>query len=926
VPTLLEKIKENARARLALPPNRPPVVELAKFKNFLKVESHRLKILHRGGGEGRHICHGRATVVDQLMLYLFEAIKASNPILTQKPLPPLALVAIGGYGRRELNPHSDIDIMFLHNGDVSPRGRHRESMSALVEGMLLTLYDVGLKVGHSVRSVTDCVVVANGDMQSKTSLIEARLILGDEPLFQKMEFVVEEKCVKDQADEYIAARLKDQAERRAKYGDSACMLEPNIKNGCGGLRDYQNLLWMAHFKYHVHSLEELEKREWITELERTQLDAAYGFLLRARNELHYHTGRSVDVLLKAVQPSVATNLGYGDRSPVKRIEKFMREIYTHMRHVYLITRTLEARLAFQQKPKPRRSLRDFFRPRPLPVVEMVDGFQIADGELRAISPRVFHDQPRRLMRAFLHVQQRRLALNPDLAQMIRRQLDLADGDFAKDTHVRETFLEILSQRGNVAPILRAMHEVGLLGRFMPEFGLLTCLVQHEFFHRYTADEHTLVCVEMLDAIWAAQKAPFNRYTEILQKVERPFVLYLALLVHDSGKARHSRAHTVDSTRYALRAAKRLQLDAPATNSLKLLVENHLALIQISQKRDLEDPLVARRFAKEIQTVDNLNMLLLHTFADTLGTRSDLWTDFKESLVWTLYEKTKQELQGKAVAGGRTEEKHKDSLAQATLNLLNKPFPEEEFKAHFSTMPTGYFQVNAAADIWVDLQLAHQFMQFQVAEGDHALDPAVAWGNVPDRGYATVRICTWDRPGLFSQIAASLTAADLNILSARIFSRPDGVIFDSFQVRDTKSGTMPGREAREKFESVLTEVLTGPFDRAAFLIARQKAARPLRYPDDEPLPTTIHFDNGASEAFTIIDVTTADRPGLLYTLSRTLSEVHLDIASSKISTEMGVAFDSFYARAIAGGKITDPATLAAVEKRLQTAIQKLDVAG
>lgn len=923
----MEKIKANAKARLAPPPNRPPALELARFKNFLKVETHRLKILHRGGAEGHPICHGRAAVIDQLIIYLFEAIKASNPVVAKATLPPLALVAIGGYGRQELNPHSDIDIMFLHEGDVTPRGRNREGMSALVEGMLLMLYDVGLKVGHSVRSVSDCVYVANSDMQSKTSLIEARLIFGDDKLFQKMQYMVEEKCVKEFTEEYIAARLKDQAERRAKYGDSACMLEPNIKNGCGGLRDYQNLLWMAHFKYHVHSLEELEKREWITATEREHLNNAYSFLLRARNELHYHTGRSVDVLLKAVQPSVATNLGYGDRSPVKRIEKFMRELYTHMRHVYLITRTLEARLAFQHKPKPKRTLRDFFRrSRPMPVSEVLDGFQITEGELRALSPRIFHDQPRRLMRAFLHMQQRRLVLNPDLAQMISRQLNLVDGEFTKDPHVRETFLEILSQRGNVARILRAMHEVGLLGRFLPEFGHMTCLVQHEFFHRYTADEHTLVCLEMLDNIWAAKKPPFDRYTEIFQKVERPFVLYLALLLHDSGKATHTRAHTVDSTRYALRAAKRLQLDAPATNSLHILVENHLALIQISQKRDLEDPSVARRFAKEIQTENNLSMLLLHTFADTLGTRSDLWTTFKESLVWALYEKTHQELQGKEAMAGKPGVKHKDQLSQAVQKLLTKPLSEDEFEVHFATMPPRYFLVNSAPEIQVDLQLAHQFMQYQIGDGDHALDPTVAWSLMQDRGYATVRICTWDRPGLFSHIAGSLTAADLNILGARIFSRPDGIIFDSFQVQDAKTGALPTKEAREKFEKILTEVLTGPFNLAGFLVARQKASRPLRYPEDEPLSTRIHFDNSASEESTIIDVTTTDRPGLLFALSHTLREIQLDVISSKISTEMGVAFDSFYVHGLTGGKITDAAQLTAIEKRLQAAILKLDNVG
>jgi len=297
-----------------------------------------------------------------------------------------------------------------------------------------------------------------GSPASKTSLIEARLIVGDDDLFKKFQKALISKCVEGHEEEYINLRLEDQAERRTKFGNSACMQEPNIKNGCGGLRDFQNLLWMAFFKYRTRSLAELQKRELISESEGKQLEAAYNFLLQVRNDLHYHVNRPADVLSKSIQPTIAHNLGYSDRSPVKRLEAFMGDLYSHMRNIYLITRTLEQRLALL--PHPERRLPSFGellrQGRHRFQQQLVDGFKCIDGEICPVSGRVFRDQPRRLMRVFLYAQQRGQKLQAHLAQMIRNQLSLVDRAFLRDQHVRETFLEILNQRGNVAPILRAM--------------------------------------------------------------------------------------------------------------------------------------------------------------------------------------------------------------------------------------------------------------------------------------------------------------------------------------------------------------------------------------------------------------------------------------------------------------------------------------
>jgi [protein-PII] uridylyltransferase len=297
--------------------------------------------------------------MDVLLRYIVEAIQKNIP--PDKNSANWALVAIGGYGRGELNPHSDIDFMFLHDGSLVSRGKPVTYLKELTDGVLYTLWDIGLKIGHSTRSIGDCVSVANGDMQSKTSLIEARLITGNKNLFKGLQRLVWDSCVRGFEEAYIAARLEDQEERRTKFGNSAAMQEPNIKNGCGGLRDYQNLLWMTFFKYRIGSLTELEAREQISSTERKQLEAAYDFLLRVRNELHYNVDRPVDVLSKSLQPTVAYHLGYTDRSPVIRLEMFMRDFYTHTRNIYLITRTLEQRLALMKKPKRLPSFRNLIK-------------------------------------------------------------------------------------------------------------------------------------------------------------------------------------------------------------------------------------------------------------------------------------------------------------------------------------------------------------------------------------------------------------------------------------------------------------------------------------------------------------------------------------------------------------------------------------
>jgi [protein-PII] uridylyltransferase len=923
VQDLLKKIEADAKARLPLPPNAGTAEKLARYKGFLKVATHRLKLLHRAGKSGRDICQGRAAMLDALLRHLWETARSSLSAQAQKEFPPLALVAIGGYGRAELNPHSDIDFMFLHDGQVAA-GKPLPYLSKLIDGVLYPLWDIGLKVGHAVRSIDDCVNVANADMQSKTSLIEARFITGEEALFAKFQKTLVNKCVTGYEEKYIAQRLEDQAARREKFGNSACMQEPNIKNGCGGLRDFQNLLWMAFFKYRARSLRELEQQNFVGEAERRQLEAAYDFLLRARTELHYHVNRPLDVLGKNLQPAVALNLGYSDRSPSKRIEKFMRDLYTHMRNIFLVTRTLEQRLALLPGPPSRLSLRAWL-PQRRREPEIVDGFKFINGEIHAVSNRIFRDSPRRLMRVFLHAQQRQMTLHPDLAQLIRSQLSLVDRDFLNDEQVAETFLTILERRGEVAPILRAMHEVNLLGKYIPEFGKLTCLVQHEFYHQYAADEHTLVCLEQLDRVWEAKDDPYKNYAPLFQSLEHPGLLYLALLLHDVGKAEHHgrRKHPEASAALAMRAARRLRLDGAATHTLQIIVENHLLLAGISQRRDLDDPAVVRQFARQIGTPEALNLLTLLTFADSQGTSDKLWNGFKDALLWDLYARAMPLLTGgtEFIRAGKAQ---RESLLQEVRELAPAEISEEELHAHFAALPPRYFQIHTAAEILDDLVLTHRFLQRQVLEEGKAWSPLTAWQDEPNRGYNLVKVCTWDRAGLFSKITGSFSAVGVNILGAQIFTRADGVALDTFFVNTAATGNLATREQHDKFDNLLDRVLTGAEVDLPALIRRHIVTRP-RYQayTGERIPTQIRLDNEASETRTLIEIETEDRLGLLYTISQTLAELALDISAARIVTERGAALDSFYVRELDGSKVVSVERQLLIEDRLRSAISRLD---
>ena len=913
----LARVLKRAQQRLVPKPGATPAQVLNLYRRFLKVEEHRLRLWHRAGADGRTIARGRAQLMDVVLQHLFRS--ADTAYRQQHPgaATPLALIATGGYGRTELCPHSDIDIMFLHDSPARG-GKNHPHLEAVVEKVLYMLWDLGLKVGHSTRTIREAVQHANADMQSKTALIESRLIVGDEKLYDRFRRQLIAKCVRGHEDGYISERMADQRDRHQKFGDSVHMQEPIGKSGCGGLRDFQNLIWMAFFKYGVTTLGELRERGFLEASEQRELERAYDFLLRVRIAMHYLTNRGCDVINLSLQAKLADDFGYRQHDRLRRIEAFMREYYVHSRAIFFLTSALTERLALS----PTRTSGLGRRRR---KVEEFDGFTLADGRLSAATPTVFKQDPLRLLRAFALAQQREADLSPELRSQIRQNLNLVNRAFQHSRAARDTFLGILQHKGQVARILRLMHETEILGKYLPEFGRLTCLVQHEFFHRYTTDEHTLQVVEHLDRIIDATTPPHANYRRMFQQLERPHVLYLAILLHDTGKADNVPHHVEASMDAARKVARRLRLEADEAALLLFLVLDHLKLAMLSQRRDIDDEATIAAAARIVKNGANLDLLHLFTFVDSVGTGAKMWSDWKEALLWELYNRTKQELTGteraKHILARRIEQ-----LYGEVSRKLSKQLALEEIYSHFELMPASYYINTSAEETSRHLLLIHQFLERQAAveQPEDALAAVVQWQAFPAQSHSRLTICTWDRLGLFSRICGALSSTELNILSAHIYTRGDQVVLDMFDVCDKHLEAVTDEHSIKAAETMLERTLT---NREAIhfteLLARMRAVR-----RDQPqisevhIPTVIEFDNEISKNRTVIEIQTENRLGLLYAITQTLADLGLDISFAKIFTEKGAAIDSFYVQDQQGRQITDPDRLETIKTKLESAIALL----
>ncbi len=550
-----DKVLEHAEREFASTSDADPPHLLPLYRKFLKFENHRLRLRHKAGGGGREVCASRASLIDIVLRHVFAAASTAAQARDGKKIIPVSLVALGGYGRGELNPGSDVDVMFLHphTGKEVP-----DSLAHTIEQVLYFLWDVGFKVGHSTRSVREAVAQANGDMLTKTAMLEARHLAGDAELFQRFRAQFRRHCVQGYEREYIATRMEDQAQRHKKFGNNVYLQEPNVKRGCGGLRDYQNLLWITYFKEGALTTTHLVGKDWLSAEGRRQIDAAYDFLLRVRTQLHYTNERSTDVLHLSLQPEVARELGYQQKTPVARNEAFMKDYYEHTRNIFRITERLTERFSTGTATTTRRLFFPLL-PRRKVRVEHFENFFSRAGQLHVTDPQLFVRESEQMMKAFEHAQERKLELSAELTDALGRRLRFVTREFRYAKAPREIFARILRRKGKVGRILRLMHEVDFLGRYLPEFGQLTCLVQHEYFHRYTADEHTLVCIDKLDELRKTQDPKLQPYRKLFEAISDSYVLYLALLLHDTGKGVGARPHSEASALFAQGVAARLQL-------------------------------------------------------------------------------------------------------------------------------------------------------------------------------------------------------------------------------------------------------------------------------------------------------------------------------------------------------------------------------
>lgn len=891
------RLNVHARERLIFQGEVRKMDRVAACKRFLKLEFELAHRKHRGGASGLEIAGILSGVMDQVLAavfsYALQSFERANG-----PLPaPVALLALGGYGRRELCPKSDVDIMFLFPAR-SKEAVIRAVQTVLTDEILYVLWDAGLKIGHSTRSLDQVFAEARKDIQTKTALLDARLIAGSESLMETFQTSYTSFVQNEEPGRYIQARLEDQRQRRDKHGQTVFLQEPDIKNGVGGLRDFQNGLWMAKVRLGVSSFAELAEKRYLSDRERRELESAYDYLLRVRNDLHFFSKHPTDQLTLELQPVIAERIGYTERMDLRRIELFMRDYYRHAQNVFRITRLIEQRLALSAAEETARfSLRDVLLARRKQRLKRFDGFVLRGAELAYESRSVFQDDPRRLIRVFRHMQQ--LEAHPDfeLATLIRESLPLIDRPIINSDEANLSFRAILEATGQVSPTLNLMHEYGVLGKFLPEFGKLTCLVQHEFYHRYTADIHTLNTIEQLDRVFAGEEPITQKYAHELRACPNPSILYITLLLHDLGKAVSIAKHDAIGAKIAQPVLKRLRYDAQSSELALFLIKNHLQMARFWQKFDIDDPQSINAFATLTGDLEKLRLLYVHTFCDARGTAAGLWNSYKDTLHSTLFKGTSDRLN----LGNGAELRDSDRKIMIRQSFKERTIPgilPEEVDAHFSLLPDRYFVHTSPEEITLHMRMVHQLMsKIAGASSMGSLEPIIDWQDDVNRSLTVVNVVTWDRAGLFYRLAGAFSVAGLNILGARIYTRNDHIALDTFHVVDPSKGLVQDPKRMAAFQKNVESALIQNRDLYPEIVAQAKRFKAAWFVSDRPVAHnfTPHVDvyHELSLKRTILEIQAPDQIGLLYRISKTIFDHGFDITFARINTERGMAVDTFY---------------------------------
>ncbi|QYY36038.1 [protein-PII] uridylyltransferase [Ruficoccus sp. ZRK36] len=921
---LIRRIRQHAEKRLQFVPGSGAGERLPKLKEYARLEREMLQRYHRKGDSGLRVAKARSMMVDVLLQQLFKYATETYKLEHGKLPCEVALVALGGYGREELCPFSDIDLMFLYPKRVN-KDQIKPLQEALTNDILYPLWDLNLKVGHSSRTIKETLEEAKVEDQSKNALLEARLICGSERVFSKFTREYNKFLEHEDPTPYVRLRLEDQAERRKKYGGTVFLQEPDIKNGVGGLRDYQNILWMARVRLGEGSLDALERRHYLNAQERKHLENAYNFLLRVRNELHFESVRPTDLLNLEKQPSIAWALGYRRENIFRRVEWFMRDYYSHANRIYTLSRLLEQRLAITGMPgKEKLTMRDVIHSRQMSRQKHFDGFILRDGVISAEHNGIFTEDPDRLIRVFRYSQQHRAQLEIELQSLISNSTQLITPRITHAESPNRTFRSILQERGQVHPTLSLMHELGVLGRFIPEFGELTCLVQHEFYHRYTADIHVLNTIHELDKVFEGEGELVAPYREAIRQAETPGLLYLILLLHDLGKSDGVENHCDRGVTLAKPILKRMGVSEKFRPLVLFIIKNHLEMARFWQRFDVDDPRTIESFAELVENEEALRHLFVCTYCDARGTAESLWNEYKDSLHRPLYRASLDLLHDEEAVARKTREHiemiHKKLIADSLPDI-----PEDQIEAHFNLLPERYFLHNSAADIELHLRMINNLLgQITEAESVGSLVPMVDWRDDIDQGMSIVNVVTWDRAGLFYKLAGALTVAGVNILSTKAISRGDHITIDTFYVVDPSGGVVTNPHAREVFEKELNDALLTNKDLMTGIQEKaRQASRAKMYETDSrlraPIPATVDIYHELSLHRTIVEVQTNDHIGLLYQLSKAIFDHGFDITFARISTERTAALDTFYIERISPENKSDTSSLVALRETLNRII-------
>ncbi len=818
----------------------------------------------------------------------------------------LAVVAVGGYGRGELAPGSDVDLLFLCHYKRTP---HVEQMA---EFLLYKLWDLGLKVGQSVRSVAECVKLAQNDLTVQTALLEARLVWGSAPLYAQLVKAFEKDVVAGRGHGFVEAKLAERDQRHQRMGDSRFLLEPNVKEGKGGLRDLQTLVWIARFLYRGSTSEdamgELVRRSVLTWQALGTFARARRFLWTVRCHLHYLTGRAEDRLTFDLQPEIARRMGYRERNKVRAVERFMKRYYLVARDVGTVTRIFCAALdEHQQRARP------FTLPRFGFGQRRVRGFLIEGNRLNLGEPGLFQREPGRMLELFHLAQARDLDIHPQALAAVTHELGRIDRRVRASPEANRLFLEILCSRHDPALALTRMNESGLLGRFVPEFGRIVAQTQHNLYHIYTVDEHTIRAIGILAQIENGQLAgelPLS--TEVMPKLLSRRELYVATFLHDIAKGRGG-DHSVLGEAVAKRLCPRFGLPDASTETVAWLVRHHLVMSRFAFKRDLEDPQTVADFVAVVQSPERLRLLLLLTATDIRAVGPNVWNGWKGQLLRELYDEAAAAMAAGNPEGRRARrvERAKERLAEA-LAAGERPWPPGEIEAYLARHDPRY---------WLGFPTEQQVRHAEVVRRADAerLPLAVDFRTDEFRARTEILLYAADHPGLFMKVAGALALSGVSIVDAHIFTTTDGMALDTLGFQDaTARAAVKDARRLERIRENIVKALSGEIWLERALAGRRSL--PARADVFQVEPRVL-VDNNASRTHSVIEVNGRDRPGLLFELAKTLKDLGLVIHSAHVSTYGERVVDVFYVKDVFGLKIAQRGKLQRVQKGLAEVLQQ-----